>query len=99
MNNISTYFKLNKSQYNLDFIDVKLDDDNELFIDPRLIELNTKGDFTAFKRVLRVYSFNLIKMCEYVYNKYLYQLSFNLIRVIHLYHNDLLIRFRVSKKS
>lgn len=36
--NISTYFDLNLKQEDLDFLDVKLDDDNLLFIDPRLLE-------------------------------------------------------------
>ena len=43
MENISSYFGLDKKgikQSDLDFVDVKLDDDNELFLDPRLIENN-----------------------------------------------------------
>lgn len=41
MNNISTYFKLQKLQDQLEFVDIDLDDDNLLFIDPRLIEMGT----------------------------------------------------------
>lgn len=39
MSNISTYFNLRIRQDKLDFVDVKLDDDNLLFINPRLIEI------------------------------------------------------------
>ncbi|RYD51397.1 MAG: hypothetical protein EOP52_10410 [Sphingobacteriales bacterium] len=40
MVNISTHFGLTARQSDLDFIDVKLEDDNELFIAPRLLEIS-----------------------------------------------------------
>lgn len=61
MINISTFFKLNCNQHKLDFVDVKLDDDNELFIDPRLIEVNTEPRLKEMSSCLRVYSSKLIK--------------------------------------
>jgi len=39
-NNISQHFGLNCDQTNLDFVDINLNNDNLLFIDPRLIESN-----------------------------------------------------------
>lgn len=38
--NITTHFKLKTTQSKIDFIDVNLERDNELFIDPRLIEIS-----------------------------------------------------------
>lgn len=38
MNNISVHYKLGSQQPNLNFVDIVLDKDNLLFIDPRLIE-------------------------------------------------------------
>lgn len=39
--NISNIFNLNKKQENLDFIDIIVNDDNLLFIDPRLIDISS----------------------------------------------------------
>jgi hypothetical protein len=38
MYNISTFYKVGYSQPDLNFVDIKLNTDNLLFIDPRLIE-------------------------------------------------------------
>ena len=40
MERVSTYFKLNKSQLELDFVDVFIDTDIELFVDPYFISRN-----------------------------------------------------------
>ena len=61
MINISTYFKLKVKQEKLDFVDVKLDDDNELFVDPRLIELSNNPLLKNMASSLKFYSSNLIK--------------------------------------
>jgi hypothetical protein len=61
MINISTYFKLKVKQEKLDFVDVKLDDDNELFVDPRLIELSNNPLLKNMANSLKLYSSNLIK--------------------------------------
>jgi hypothetical protein len=56
--NISTYFGLDKKgirQPSLEFVDVVLDDDNELFIDPRLIEICTNPVFNAMRNCLKTY--------------------------------------------
>jgi hypothetical protein len=55
MINISTYFKLKSKQKDLDFVDVKLDDDNELFIDPRLIEFHKDKGFRPMAKCLKLY--------------------------------------------
>jgi len=63
MENISTYFELSKkgiNQSELEFIDVKLDDDNELFVDPRLIENNSSPLFRPMANCLYKYFGHLI---------------------------------------
>lgn len=60
MSNISTYFKLKVKQNSLPFIDVVLNDDNLLFIDPRQIENSkSKGD-AAIKNCLYNFFGNLV---------------------------------------
>ena len=55
MENISNYYKLGGQQPNFDFVDIKLNTDNLLFIDPRLIE--NSNDLIAKKMQLRIESF------------------------------------------
>lgn len=50
------------SQYDLDFLDVNLDNDNLLFIDPRLIELSTDSDLVVkMQTSIEVFWAELIK--------------------------------------
>ncbi len=60
MQNISTHFKLLVKQPNLIFIDVKLDDDNELFIAPRLIEQSAHPTIKPMADVLYKYFAHLM---------------------------------------
>lgn len=55
MENFSTYYQLGTRQPNLEFVDIKLDQDNQLFIDPRLIE--NQNDPIAKEMQLRIESF------------------------------------------
>ncbi len=55
MTNISTFFKLGSQQPKLDFVDIKLNTDNLLFIDPRLIE--SSNGLIAKKMQLRIEAF------------------------------------------
>lgn len=59
--NISNYFKLGKKQHQLDFVDVKLDDDNEVFIDPRLIEFSSDPIIVRMGKDLKSYVAPLIR--------------------------------------
>lgn len=45
--NISTFYKLGKTQTELEFVDVRLDTDNLLFVDPRLIESITGNSLVS----------------------------------------------------
>lgn len=60
MNNISTYFKLKIKQDKLPFIDVVLDDDNLLFIDPRQIENSAVKSDAQIKDCLYSFFGNLV---------------------------------------
>ena len=60
MINISIHYGLNLRQSQLEFIDVKLDDDNELFIDPRLIENSTNPVMAPMKASLATYFGHLV---------------------------------------
>lgn len=59
MINISTYFNLTARQSQLEFIDVKLDDDNELFVSPQLIENSTSRLMAPMRRLMETYSGHL----------------------------------------
>lgn len=61
MHNISSYFKLGLSQDKLEFVDVKLDDDNMLFLDPRLLEHSANPHFAPMKTILKSYVSELVK--------------------------------------
>jgi hypothetical protein len=56
MTRISTHFKLKKSQRQLDFVDVCLETDNMLFIDPKLIEQSTNTGLAQMKNTLQIFS-------------------------------------------
>ena len=60
MANISTYFDLKVKQKDLDFIDVKLNDDNLLFIDPRLIEKTPNNVISPMADCLYKFFVNLM---------------------------------------
>ncbi len=59
--NISAYFKLASQQPNLDFVDVKLNTDNLLFIDPRLIEISNDPHAKEMQKRIEVFWAELIK--------------------------------------
>lgn len=58
--NASSYFELDLKQSDLDFVDVKLNDDNKLFIDPRLIENSMFLWSNPIKKTLNSYFGNLL---------------------------------------
>lgn len=58
--NISTYYKLRIKQSALDFVDVVLNDDNLLFVDPRKIEGSTLRRDQPIKDCLNTFFGNLI---------------------------------------
>ncbi|WP_291909122.1 hypothetical protein [Chitinophaga sp. CB10] len=60
MTNISTYFKLKTKQDKLPFVDVVLDDDNLLFVDPRHIENSSVRDDEQVKDCLYKFFGNLV---------------------------------------
>ncbi len=60
MPNISTYFRLRARQTNLDFVDIVLEDDNLLFIDPRLIESSTRPGDRQMKNSLATFFGNFM---------------------------------------
>lgn len=64
MNNISTYYKLNKKQNELEFVDINLDDDNLLFIDPRLIEIGVDQYSALMQKYVESYWSELIKFVK-----------------------------------
>lgn len=72
--NISEYYKLGHRQPSLDFVDIKLNTDNLLFIDPRLIE-NAKDDI-AKQMQIRIEAFwgELIKRVKLKDVKKIYSL-------------------------
>lgn len=59
--NISEYYNLNIQQTNLEFVDVNLNSDNKLFIDPRLIESVQNPYTSKMLRSLEVYWSEIIK--------------------------------------
>lgn len=61
MKHISTFFNLNKQQEHLDFVDVKLNTDNRLFIDPRLIEMKQDIYSNEMNKYLESFWGKLIK--------------------------------------
>lgn len=61
MSNISNYFNLGSQQPGLNFVDVRLDQDNLLFIDPRLIEINKDALSFQMQRRIEVFWAELIK--------------------------------------
>ncbi len=54
--NISGYYNLTLKQGELEFVDVKLDDDNELFVSPQLIENSTSRLMAPMRTLLGRYS-------------------------------------------
>ncbi|WP_108425505.1 hypothetical protein [Flagellimonas amoyensis] len=61
MTNISSFYKLAIQQPNLDFVDVKLNTDNLLFIDPRLIENSKDPIAKEMQKRVEVFWAELIK--------------------------------------
>src|SRR5690606_35054978 len=61
MNNISNFYKLEKLQPELDFVDIRLDTDNQLFIDPRLIENQRTYHTEQIQHRIEAISAELIK--------------------------------------
>jgi len=61
MSNISIYFNLGCQQPELEFVDVKLNQDNLLFIDPRLIEIQQDALSKKMQRRIEVFWAELIK--------------------------------------
>ncbi|GLB48072.1 hypothetical protein [Neptunitalea lumnitzerae] len=59
--NISTYFKLNCRQPELEFIDIDLNKDNLLFVDPRLIEMGNDIYSKKMQRNIEVFWAEIIK--------------------------------------
>lgn len=59
--NISTFFSNISQQPNLDFVDVKLNCDNLLFIDPRLIESSSNPILKSMQKYKEVFWAELIK--------------------------------------
>lgn len=57
--NLSTYFNLTARQGQLEFVDVKLDDDNELFVNPQLIEASSSRLYMPMRRLMETYSAHL----------------------------------------
>lgn len=61
MSNISLHFNLDSQQPELKFVDVKLDQDNLLFIDPRLIEVHQDLFSKKMQKRIEVFWAELIK--------------------------------------
>lgn len=61
MKNISDFFSIPSRQPDLDFIDIDLDCDNLLFIDPRLIEKGTDALSKEMQNYIEVYWAEVIK--------------------------------------
>ena len=59
--NISFYYNLGSRQPNLSFVDIKLDSDNLLFIDPRLIESSEDSFVQEMQLYIEAYWGELIK--------------------------------------
>jgi hypothetical protein len=66
MSNISTVYDLKIKQPHLDFIDVKIDKDNKLFVDPRLIEIAEGKMFKEMHFQIEAFWGTLVK---YLINK------------------------------
>lgn len=61
MNNISVYYKLGSQQPDLNFVDIVLDKDNLLFIDPRLIEASENLEIKEMQVYIEAFWAELIK--------------------------------------
>lgn len=61
MSNISLHFNLGSQQPELKFVDLKLDQDNLLFIDPRLIEIHHDSFSEKMQKRIEVFWAELIK--------------------------------------
>lgn len=59
--NISEIYNLNKKQEDLDFIDIIVNDDNLLFIDPRLIEISKNSYAKEMKSNIEIFWGEILK--------------------------------------
>lgn len=62
--NISNYYNLGSQQPTLEFVDVKLNQDNQLFLDPRLIEKHNDSLSVQMQKRIEVFWAELIKAAK-----------------------------------
>lgn len=92
--NISDIFNLNKKQEDLDFIDIVVNDDNLLFIDPRLIEISENPYSKEMKKSIEFFWGEVLKDIRSKDVKSLYKTLSGLSEP-----NETRLGFAVSKKK